>query len=221
MSNESQRGFTLLESLISLSIFLVMLASVLVVYAPSRLLYARGERRSDVQQNARLAMAEISRQVRMAGYFAENFTDTPPVTPLADPILIATDDALVIHGDADGTGVSRAFMFCLDGDILRRGRMATDEADAYTCTEGEIVAERATALSFTYYDVDGNPVPNPPTAPYVLDDQDVGGIPDMGDTTQRGSVRRVVITLTTEAEDPETDSRTYTLTSDVWLRNSG
>ena len=56
-------------------------------------------------------------------------------------------------------------------------------------------------------------------AVWRLCNQVPGGIPDLGDTSLRGTVRRVVITLTTELQLPGNDSRPYTLTSDVWLRN--
>ena len=74
-------------------------------------------------------------------------------------------------------------------------------------------------LRFTYYDADNNPIPSPPTAPYRLDSQDTGAVPDLGDTTQRNSVRRVAVTLTAREDLPTDDAQLYTLTADVWMRN--
>lgn len=219
--DQAQRGFTLIEALISLMVFFALLTAILTTFGPTRQLYTRGERKVEVQQNARLAMAEMTKQIRMAGYFAENFTTTPPSPPVADPILIATDEALAIHGDADGSGASNVFLFCLDGTELRRTRAAKTAADAYKCDQGEIIAEYVTDLTFTYYDEASNPLPDPPAAPYKLDNQSPGGTPNLGDLTQRSAVRRVVITLTTETAVPGKGTQDYTLSSNVWLRNSG
>ena len=81
------------------------------------------------------------------------------------------------------------------------------------------MAEHVTVLRFTYYDAAGNPVPDPPQLPYELDDQGPGELPDVGDTTQRGRIRRVVITVTVEASTPRGGMQVYHLTSDAWLRN--
>jgi hypothetical protein len=214
------RGFTVLEALISLLLFVVILTSVLSVYGPSRVLCARGETQTDVQQNARLAMAEISRSIRLAGFFPENFTDTPPDPPLDNALLVATDDFLAIHGDADNSDASSAFAFCLDGTLLRRVKAAADDADAYDCS-GEVLAENVTELRFAYYDADGNPLPDPPAAPYILDGEDAGAVPELDDTTERDSVRRVVVRITTEADTAQAGRQSYQLTSDAWLRNGG
>ena len=164
-------------------------------------------------------MAEMARQIRMAGYFPENFTATPPDPRIVDPVLVATSDFLAIHGDVDGSDASNAFAFCLDGLLLRRTRAAADDDDAFTCTTGDVLAENVTELRFTYYDATGNPVPDPPSSPYSLDGEGPGSVPDLGDTTARGSIRRVVVTLTVEAPTPNGGVQIYHLTSDAWLRN--
>ncbi len=219
MHRSKQRGFSVLEALVSLGVFLGILTIVMTIYAPSRRIYNRGEGMADIQQNVRLAMSELSRQIRMAGYFPENFSASPPSPLLSDPVLLATSTALAIHGDADGTGASNVFLFCLDGNNLRRGRAAVDAIGAYTCADGEIVAEGVIDLRFTFYDAAGTPVPDPPAAPFQLDDQDVGSIPDLSDMTQRESVRRIVVTLRAEDELPIGENQSYALASDVWLRN--
>lgn len=217
----NERGFSVLEALISLVLFVIVLTAALSVYMPSRMIFTRGERKTDVQQNARLAMADMARQIRMAGYFPENFSDAPPDPPIAVPVLVATSDFLAIHGDVDNSNVSNAFGYCLDGSLLRRTRAATDDAGAYSCSAGDVLAENVTGLRFTYYDGNGNPVPDPPSTPYALDGENPGSVPDLDDTTTRGSVRRVVVTLTVEAPTPHGGTQVYHLASDAWLRNAG
>ena len=91
----------------------------------------------------------------------------------------------------DGSGVTNAFLFCLDSGGLRRVQGARGVAGSYVCSGGAVLAESVTSLAFAYYDANNNPLPDPPTAPYQLDGQAVG-VPSFANTTQRAAVRRVV-----------------------------
>ncbi len=213
-----QKGFTLIEALISMTIFLVVLTAVLSTYDSARRIYTRGSRKVDIQMNARLALDSLSRQIRSAGYFPENETAS---TPLTDSIRIATNNAIAIYGDVDNTGTSQVTLFCLSGTDLRRTEGAVGTAASYVCANGDIVASSITGLSFVYYDANNNPIPSPPSTPYQLDSVSPGGVPSMTTTTQRAQVRRVVITLTTTAAAPPGQiASVYTLVSDVWRRNA-
>ena len=66
----------------------------------NRSTYASGETKMNVQQNARVGMDEIARELRMTGYFPENF-DTNSGNNLVNvsAIQLATDNALAIFGD--------------------------------------------------------------------------------------------------------------------------
>ncbi len=76
-----QRGFTLVEALIAASTFLFILFAVYLVYEASRNTYARGEAKTDIQQNARMALSTMERELRMAGYGVPPSTPTCPVFP--------------------------------------------------------------------------------------------------------------------------------------------
>ncbi len=71
-----QRGFTLLELLITLSIFLIVLFSVYMVHETNTVSYERSEMRMDIQQNARVALATMEKELRMAGYGVPNAAGT-------------------------------------------------------------------------------------------------------------------------------------------------
>jgi len=225
-----QDGFTMVEMLIALSIFLLILMGVFQIFEPSNAAYVSSERKLGVQQNARIAMDMMVRQIRTAGFFPENIT-TDTTDDVANPVgvQIATDAALAVAGDLDGScttlpagpcaGASNAFLFCLSTSGLRRVRGALGAATSYQCGGGDILAESVTSLGFAYYDANNNPGPSPPTAPYQLDGQAAEAAPAFLDTTQRASVRRVVITLTARESVPNQPAQTYTLTSDVRLRN--
>jgi type IV pilus assembly protein PilW len=212
------QGFTIVEVLVALSIFLLILMGIMQVFEPSNLAYQASQRKLNVQQNGRVAMDVMVRQIRMAGYFPENI-DINVANDQTNSVEIATDQALAIAGDLDGSGASSAFFFCLDSGGLRRVRGARGAAASYTCGSGEVLAESVTSLGFAYYDANNNPVPNPPTGPYQLDSQAAGAVPSFANTAQRAAVRRVVITLTARENVPNQPPQTYTLTSDVRLRN--
>lgn len=215
-----QAGFTLLEILISLSVFLLVLATIVVALDSNRGAYIRGERKMDAQQSARLALGEIAREVRMAGFFPENFPTPTTDPPLANPLLIATDQVLAVYGDADGAGASNVFLYCLDGSVLRRGKAPLGDSTAFWCPAGEMLADNVSGLYFAYFDGNNAPLPASPTPPYALDGQAAGSTPDLGDTTQRGAVRRVVVTLTVTETVPGQGPQRFTLGSEVRLRNA-
>jgi prepilin-type N-terminal cleavage/methylation domain-containing protein len=211
-------GFTLGEVLVALSIFLLILMGIMQVFEPSNLAYQSSPRKLGIQQNGRVAMDTIVRQLRMAGYFPEN-VDNDPTNNQVNPIEIATDTALAVAGDLDGTGVTNTFFFCRDSGGLRRVRGTRSAAGSYLCSSGDVLAASVTNLGFAYYDANNVPIPDPPTAPYQLDAQSPGTLPSFANTTQRGAVRRIVITLTARESVPNQPAQTYTLTSDVRLRN--
>jgi len=215
----SPGGFTIVEMLIALSVFFLVLGGIFQIFGPTNLMYAAGQRKLDNQQSARVAMDTIVRQMRMAGYFPENF-DADPVNDVAGNVTvqIATDTALAVFGDTDGTGVSRVLLFCLNGSELRmlRENLATA---TYQCGNGQAIAENITTLRFAYFDIDNMPLPALPAVPYQLDGQGVGVAPNFGDTTQRGAVRTVVITVTAQQNVPGQAAQVYTLSSNVRFRN--
>jgi len=213
-----QGGFTLVELMVAMSIFLLILVGVFQVFDPSRNAYQVSERKLGVQQNARVAMDRMARQIRMTGYFPEN-VDTDNTNNLFNPIQAATESGLAVAGDLDVTGASQVYTFCLDATGLRRVRGAIGAGASYICANGEVMAESVTALRFAYFDSANNPVPNPPGATFNLDAQGLGGAPAFASVTERSAVRRVVIMVTARENVPGQPAQTYTLTSDVRLRN--
>jgi type IV pilus assembly protein PilW len=63
------RGFSLLELLIAITIGLVLMAGVLAVMSSTKKTYSLQEELSRLQEDARFLMEDLSYNVRMAGYF--------------------------------------------------------------------------------------------------------------------------------------------------------
>jgi prepilin-type N-terminal cleavage/methylation domain-containing protein len=68
------RGFTLLELLISCTIFVIILLALYLVYDTGQVMAVRGETQTVIQQNARVAMETMAREIRMAGYGVPNLS---------------------------------------------------------------------------------------------------------------------------------------------------
>ncbi len=210
----TQKGLTMIEVLVSLMIFLVVLLAIYQLFDTGHATYASGTRKQDVQQQARLAMDEIVKRVRMAGYFPENFTAVPPTPAFANRIRIGTANGLAVYGDMDQTAASKIFLFCFDGNSIRANTGAIGDVNAYTCNQGDVLADNITGLTFQYLDA-----ANSVLAP-ALDGQVLGAVPDMTTPTVRDSVRTVVVTLTAREVVIHQDPQVYTLTSTVRLRNA-
>jgi prepilin-type N-terminal cleavage/methylation domain-containing protein len=217
--SHDQRGITLLELVISMSVFLVILLGIYLIFDVHHKIFASGESRADVQFNARYTMGQMARQIRMTGYFPENFATPPAVPASTNALQIATDSALAIRGDADGSGASNVFLFCLNAGSLIRVKAPVGTAAAYTCAGGQILGRNIASLAFAYFGDNNTPIPNPPTPPYQLDGDALDGSTDFTNTAQRAAVRRVVITFTSSENVPGQQAQTYTLTSDLRLRN--
>lgn len=217
-----QSGFTLVELMIAMSIFLLILVGIFQVFDPSSQAYSTSERKLDVQQNGRVAMDAMSRQIRMAGYFPENI-DADNTNDISSPsIQVATESALAIAGDLDGSGATNVFTFCLNNAGLWRVKGPIGVAASYTCPSGnnaDLLAESVAGLTFAYFDANNTPIPNPPTGPFSLDGQGLAAVPSFVTTTSRAAVRRVVIAVTARANVPGQPAQTFNLTSDVRLRN--
>ena len=226
-----QKGFSLVELVIGLAIFLLVLIAIYGLFDTGSATYRGGQRKAEVQQNGRVALEEIVRQLRMAGYFPENFT-TPAASPaLTNQIQAGASNALAIYGDIDGDGTSNIIMYCLDTTVsppvLRTGSAAADPvnsrgaaASAYACNNNvPVLAENITSLTFQYYDANNTLLPAPLDAQGLALPPSAPAIPDFTTTTSRRAVRTVVITLTARENIPHQQPQIYTLTSSVRLRN--
>jgi prepilin-type N-terminal cleavage/methylation domain-containing protein len=218
-----RKGLTLIEVMVSLLIFLVVLMALYQLFDSSHSTYSSGTRRQDVQQQARLAMDEIVRALRMAGYVPENY-DASTANDLTGTarIHVATPNALAVFGDLDGSAASAAFLYCQSGTsvLVKRG---TDTANSvtYRCTEDNVVptlttnviADNVSLLRFTYFDVNGAQLTG------NLDGKTVAAALDLAPRTQRDAVRTIVVTLQATETAPHQKTQMFTLTSTVRLRN--
>ncbi len=62
------KGFTLVEILIAISLFVIVVFAIYSTFESSRATYGAGEQRADIQQSARIAMELMEGDLRLAGY---------------------------------------------------------------------------------------------------------------------------------------------------------
>ncbi len=144
-------GFTLAEMLVSLSMFLIVLYGVYLVYEVGEANYSRGSREWDAQSQARLALERMAREIRMAGYSAAG--------RLSDPVIIATNDTLSIHATEDETVGPQYITYGLRDCTGTAGSTLYRQASTTSYCGGDAFIEGVTALSFTYYELNGVMVP--------------------------------------------------------------
>ncbi|HSB71853.1 MAG TPA: prepilin-type N-terminal cleavage/methylation domain-containing protein [Candidatus Methylomirabilis sp.] len=221
----SRKGLTLIEVLVSMSIFLVVLLAIYQLFDTSQATYESGTRKQDVQQQARLAMDEMVRSLRMAGYVPENF-DANVANDLTSTarLHLGTANAIAVFGSLDGTNQSAVFLFCQSGSTLVTKRSAstvdaatyaavTGNSATYTCDNADLMADNVTRLQFTYFNTAGAQIAA------NLDGKNAGAVLSLAPRVDRDAVRTIVITLQITEQVPQQQAQVYTLTSTVRLRN--
>ena len=66
-----QRGMTLVELMIAMAVGVLLLLGVSLLFTQNRQSYRQNEELARIQENARFAIEELSRDLSMAGFFAE------------------------------------------------------------------------------------------------------------------------------------------------------
>src|SRR3990172_815269 len=98
-----QAGFSLAEILMATAISSVVLLALYLLYDINQVTFVKGEQQAELQQNARIAMDRIVRELRLAGFDPQ----TPPIIPALCTTAIqsatATSIRFIADVDSDGT----------------------------------------------------------------------------------------------------------------------
>ncbi|MDD3259548.1 MAG: prepilin-type N-terminal cleavage/methylation domain-containing protein [Smithellaceae bacterium] len=202
------KGFTLIELMIAMAVGLVLLAAVYSVFLVQNKELRNQEQITEMQQNARMAMEMMSRDLMMAGYGPSTLTrctgTTPTTKPASSPysclgIVVANINFVSLSADLNGNGVLTDAGENLTYDRYESPTGSGNYALGRTSngTKNPVV-DNVSALTFTYYKADGT----------VTDDLSL--------------IRNIKISITTRTAnvDPSTGNyREFTLTSTVTPRN--
>jgi len=203
----TRNGFTLVELLTALCVGLIMLAAFYGVYVVQNREFSRQEQIAQMQQNARMAMDLMSKEIMMAGYGPNTLARcTGTTTANNQPcvgITAANANAISFTVDLDGDGDTQHPLHDPNENITydlyeSKGVQTLGRAPHHGIRQP--VVENISDLTFTYLDSEG-------TA-----------------TANLSKIYSVQISLTAETvkKDPNLGGfRQYTLTSHVNIRNAG
>ena len=145
------RGFTLIELMVSIAIGLVVLASVATTFTSQTRAYSAQEQINQMEQNLRGALDIMTREIKMAGYRPNGGTVTGVVSYASSSLTIQAD----IDGNgtllASGTGSDTAneqIAYVYDS-VNKKITRQVGSGTAAT------LAENISAFSFAYYQSSG------------------------------------------------------------------
>jgi type IV pilus assembly protein PilW len=184
-----------MELMVAMAIASVLMAGIYTFYRHQLTSQVTQQALVDMQQDARVAMYMMTREIRMAGCDPQNNTGAT--------IRIANAAEIAFDSDEDGNGAidedSERFYYALETGNLVRGSW---EDDLSPDDDLNPVALNIEALNFVYLD----------NAGAVLDDDGNGNV-----TANMAAIRSIEITLVARSGDQlavlmhrQTDSRTYT-----------
>jgi len=205
--NTSQKGFSLIELMVTMAIASVLMAGIYKIYHHQLKTHVTQQEMVDMQQDARAAMYMMTREIRMAGYDPQNTGATIRTANVAQMAFDSDSD-----GTADGAidANSERFYYALsndaDADGLADGTPCNLERGGWNTPVDPVnlnpVALNIEALNFVYLDSAGN----------TLNDDGNGNV-----TVNQASIRSVQITMVARSGDKvpalmrkRTDRTTYT-----------
>lgn len=196
MTNK-KAGFSLIEFLLVVTLSGVVVSAIYCLYITQSRSYMIQDQVVEMQQNTRVAIETMVREIRMAGYDPTGKSGAGIIAASSNSIRFTAD--LSGDGDTDDSGEDVTFSLYdsgNDGDL----DLGKKVGKGYN----QPVAENVATLTFLYTLVDGSVTDNPPDP---------------------GLIKGVQISLTTQTEKPNPDYpynngyRKHTLISTVIPRN--
>ncbi|MGH7371156.1 MAG: PilW family protein [Candidatus Methylomirabilales bacterium] len=215
----SEAGFSLAEVLTATAISGVVLLALYLLYDLNQVTFVKGEQQADLQQNARIAVDRIVRELRLAG----GERQTPPVIPASCATAIQLAEATRINfiANIDEDDPTERVEYTYDNasnpPSINRAQwtFAAGPGCNWSAPSGpNSFAERVTTLRFTYYDASntclgGAAAPDCPAPPAAVP----GG--------SLVNIRRISVTITTQDAQTGSKAQPFTLRAEVRPRNLG
>ena len=141
-TKRSQRGFSLLELLIVLSILTLVMAGIFGMMDTAQKRYAVEDTKMDLQQESRQFLDQVIRDLHQAGFPNTRMYDTTPAAgandiKVANGLMRVSLTDIIFEGDVDGDGqidVVRYQVYPVTGSAcpctLRRSQQAKVEGDS-------------------------------------------------------------------------------------------
>ena len=101
LKSQNQKGFTIIEMLVSVLVFSFVMIAVLFLFDKGNWLYLQAESRASMQGNGRIALEAIERDLRMAGLGVPRGTNLNSETYWIPEIFTAATSQIGFRGDID------------------------------------------------------------------------------------------------------------------------
>ncbi len=134
--SKKENGITLIELLIALVLCSILTAALYRAFISQQKTYTVQDQVADMQQNARIALAQVTREIRMAGYGGEmlpvfgdinGFTDI--ITPASNSITIIIADEVGVLKESAAKGANQVKV--TNAGVFNNGKKN------YLCLNGE------------------------------------------------------------------------------------
>lgn len=151
---DRESGFTLVELMVTILVVGIMAGAILGVFVTTLRTFSTGQVRMQNQDDARLAMNQVTRYLRMASA-SESITTTR-----SDAIEVAAAQDVVFYADLDGDGVVEKLRYYTSGTTLRMQTAEPNMADLPPTypdiydTDAEVIqggVRNGTTALFRYY----------------------------------------------------------------------
>ena len=164
---KKERGVTLVELMISLSMFAVIISAMYNMFNFQQKNYSVQDNVAVMQQNVRVGLGYMVKEIRMAGYIPDGIppnklspsNDSLPSSPfttngVSESVEEATASAITLQADIDGDNITEAVRYTLDAGnntLTREVWKWNAGATSWDASTGpEIVAEDIENVVFTY-----------------------------------------------------------------------
>jgi prepilin-type N-terminal cleavage/methylation domain-containing protein len=216
MTDNNQKGFTLVELLVAMTLSLTLLGAVYAVYRVQAHTVKGQEYRMEAQEYARVSLDMMVREIRNLGYFPTRVACPAPAN--TNGLVSATATSISFAYDADGNGdcagVGESVIYTYNANTLDISRTTTNPAATDTLTIGNV-----TAFQLLYYPRQtGASAP----APYCISAGNPSGCSGLNVSSNLASVQRVSVSLTVKLQKTDANvgaQQDITMNSNADLRN--
>lgn len=183
----NEKGFTLIEMMVAIVISSIATIGAYNIFISQQKAYMIQEQVADMQQNARVAIDLMMREIRMAGY-----DPTEANTPNVTPIVTATQTLIRIQADLDEDGSISNINE--DEDVT----FALNNSDIFRNTGGvnQPLVINIVNLVFAYFDEN---------AALIAYDE----IDDVSEQVRRDDIRQISISVIARTEKEDSDWQGY------------
>ena len=210
----SQRGFTLIELMITVLLSTIIFAAGYQMFAGQRRSYSLQNDLAEMQQQVRGCEQMMTREIRMAGYNVEmlNITRDVPGTSFTDgvldPIEEATMQSIAFTTDMEGDGTVETIRYSLRGSSLVREMWRWDASLGGWRTSGgaRSLSEHIEQMHLGYWllaDSAGLNNGQDDDGDFLVDEEGELSFRNEPDSHARKHIRMIRLTLTAKASRPD------------------